>query len=125
MSNQQTVELLNAVVFYLFTGLLFGAATSTAVRSATWSRAGVEPPRLLVRDLVTTTGLATSFLAILFARVVELPEAVTRSVPWTVFSALPALVGIGVYLYFELAVIGHHPVEPLPPPDSARQEEQP
>jgi len=107
MSDPGFVDTLALVVFVVFIGMLLTATLSIAIRVGRWHVRGIAAPVLLIRDLLTIGGLAISFLMITAARAMELPPEYTRTVPWILLTSGPAIVGLGVFLYFEFFVIGH------------------
>lgn len=106
MTEQEVVSALNAGVLGLFTALSLVGAASTVARAGRWARDNVPPPKLLVRDAILMVGLSFPFVAILTARVFQIPPEITRTVPWVVLTSGPALFGVGTYVYFEFFVIG-------------------
>jgi hypothetical protein len=108
MSDPALVDNLAVGIFLLFVAMLAAATVSVAVRVSRWHMRHIALPVLLYRDLVTVGGLAISFFIITTARVLALPPEYTRTVPWIILTSAPAIAGMGVFLYFEFFVIGHH-----------------
>jgi hypothetical protein len=106
MTDSTAADIAAGVVFVLFAALVVAITALVAGRIATYSHRHETAPVLLFRDAVTFSGLSFSFLMISIARVLELPPTYTRTVPWIVGTSLPALLGLAVFLYFELFVIG-------------------
>lgn len=107
MTEQAMYDLLAALIFSAFVSMLIAISASMIVRAGRWIKADESPPVLLIREIIGFSGLSLSFLAIATARVIELPVQYLRTIPWLVFTSLPALIGLAVFLYFELFVIGH------------------
>lgn len=106
MTEEEIVATLNVGVLGLFTLLSVVGAASTVARAGRWARDNVPPPKLLIRDAILMVGLSFPFMAILTARVFQIPPEITRTVPWVVLTSGPALFGVGTYVYFEFFVIG-------------------
>ena len=101
-------ELISAAILIVFVALLLVAAVSTGARAVRYRRDGLEPPRLLPRDRDLIVGLALPFLLISLARVFEWDirdEAGRTAIGWQLITGIPALYGVGRYVYFELFVI--------------------
>ena len=106
-ANTTTVDTLAAAIFIIFTMMLITAALSVAVRVGRWQARRLPLPILLVRDLIVFSGFSFTFLAITVGRVLELPPEYTRTVAWILFTSVPAMTSMAVFLYFEFRVIGH------------------
>jgi hypothetical protein len=83
--------------------LLVGAS-STIAMVAYYRHFGFRRPRLLNRDLIFMTGFAVSFGMFLFRRAGDFPD-LRDSLPWALLTDIPAIIAVGVYVYFELFVI--------------------
>lgn len=105
MDEAEAVMTFNAVVFLVFTLLLFAGAVRTFARLVYYARSNVPRPRLLNRDAVMIGGFALSFGAILFVRALGLGPVVRDSLAWAVFTAVPALIAVAVYAAYEWFVI--------------------
>ena len=92
--------------------LLFIGAASTGLRYRRYRREKVPVPLLLGRDVTLMAGLTLPFLAILIVRAFGVTSIVTGDggpeVWWLLLTGVPALIAIGVYVYFELFVIERH-----------------
>lgn len=113
MTDEQLVAVVNAAALVSFFALLFVGAGSTLARVAYYRVWNFHRPRLLTRDLFLVGGFALSFGAILVVRALRAigfdTAGLASNVWWSLGTALPALVGMAVYVYFEIWVIerGH------------------
>lgn len=107
-----TYDTLAALIFVAFIAMLVAVTFSVAIRVGRWRVRHISPPTLLYRDLVGFSGLSFSFLAVMVARVLDIPDHYVRTVPWLIFTSVPALLGVGTFLYFEVFVIGHRDDRP-------------
>lgn len=116
MAATSWIEVFQLAAFLLFVVFVIGGAALTTIRLARyiWQRDHV--PLILWRDVLARNGLAIPFTAILAVRVLrdtfgwDTSELVTS--PWWVLStSLPAVIGAGVYLYFEIFIIERGQVE--------------
>lgn len=127
------VDVVNSITFAAFFVLLAVGTVSTAARVAYYRVHNEERPRLLIRDLLMIGGFSLSFGAILLVRVLRAlgldVTGLSTNVWWAIGSALPAVIAVAVYAWFELFVIerGQDQVRdetyfrPLPPPSSDDQ----
>lgn len=109
MTEADAVSLVNGVAVVLFWLLFFAGAGSTLSRVAYYRAKKFRRPRLLVRDALFVGGLAMSFGLILLARGLRSAgfdtSGLANSLAWNVLTCIPALVAVGVYVYFEVFVI--------------------
>lgn len=109
MTDASVVDVVNALVFVAFWGLLFIGAGSTLARVAYYRQYGYKRPRLLNRDALMIGGFATSFGIILGVRVGRSvgfdTSGLASSVVWTLITSGPAIAAVATYVYFELFVI--------------------
>lgn len=105
MTDREAADIAAIVTFLLMTGLITAIAASVTYRMGRYRYKRQSPPILLFRDAVTFSGLSFTVLMVMVARVLELPSQYTRTVAWIVGSTLPAIIGLGVFLYFEWFVI--------------------
>jgi hypothetical protein len=103
-----TAEIANAVAFVLFTVLLLIGAGSTIARGLRYKRAGARLPVLWARDRDLVAGLALPFVLIFGARTLGFAPSVAGQLWWTLLTAVPAVYGVGRYVWFELFVIEKH-----------------
>lgn len=101
-------ETLSTIYFGLFILLLIIAAATTLGRIFAKVYWGVPIPKLLLRDAIVMPGLAGSFVLVLFARVLgsDIGATLRGNPAWITLTSIPALVALGVYVYFEIWVIG-------------------
>lgn len=105
-----TVEVVGAVALMLFVaGVLLGFG-STAFRLVRLHRAGIPLPRLIWRDVMVFGGLALTFVAIGIHRVMGFPFA--DELWWALGTSSVAVIAVWIYVYYELAVVGHRRDEP-------------
>ena len=100
-----TADIANAVAFVLFTVLLLVGTGSTIARGLRYRRAGLPLPVLWARDRDLVAGLALPFVLIFGARVLGYGPNVAGQLWWTLLTAIPAIYGVGRYVWFELFVI--------------------
>lgn len=106
LSEGELVDLLNGVGFFVFVALTIIGTISTVARAGRYARWNVAPPRLLFRDTCLFVGLSIPFVVVFAARVFGISEEARRTIPWIIATLVPAIFGVGVYVYFELFVIG-------------------
>ena len=104
-----TRELIDAASFFAFWGGLVIGAMSVTARLIYYRTHGYRQPRLLTRDAVMLIGFSLSFGFVLFARVAVAngadPAWFRESVLWGLLTALPAIIAVATFAYFELFVI--------------------
>ena len=104
-----TRDVIDTVSFFAFWLLLFVGAISVVARVVYYRSHGYRQPRLLTRDAVMLVGFSLSFGAVLFARVATNqgvdPSIFRESVAWGLLTALPAIVAVATFAYYELFVI--------------------
>jgi hypothetical protein len=103
------IEAWNNFVIVTFIVLLVVGAGATITRGVSYLRAHEPMPKLLLRDIFSRTGLAlplTLVFAVRFLRpFIDLTGLGQQ--PWYILlTTLPALIGVAVYAYFELFVLG-------------------
>jgi hypothetical protein len=106
MTDEELYDLVAAGVFALIVGLLLTITLSVSARAVRWYRQHKNPPILLYRDLFGFTGLSTSVLMTSAARASDIPPQYLKTIPWLIATSIPAILGLVVFLYFELFVIG-------------------
>lgn len=105
MSDAELARTINLAGFLVFTTLLVLGAASTLNRARRYLRAGTPFPRLLVRDLVWYGGMGFVLVAILLIRGLGLAEQAAESVVWALISSGVACFAVGVYAWYEVAII--------------------
>lgn len=98
-------ELVSTVILVTFVVLTVLAFSRIGHRFLEYSREHLSPPLLAVRDLAFTGGLAFPFVAILAVRAFGWLELVRDQVWWSLFTGVPAILGIATFVYFEFFVI--------------------
>lgn len=105
MDEAALIDLWNASSLIVFVVLLTIGALSTSVRIINLWRHGHRRPSLIWRDLWWAGGLSLSFALVAWHRAAEAPFL--EHLWWYVVSSLPALLGAGAYVLWDLFVIGH------------------
>lgn len=100
-----TPETVNGIALTLFVAGLMMAVVSTTFRLVRLRRAGIPRPVLIWRDLAVFGLLAGTFALLLAHRAAGLPFV--GELWWALLTAGAAVLAIGVYVYYELVVIGH------------------
>ena len=100
------LDLLNLLYFVVFTiGLALGAFLTILRLIRYWIR-DEDAPRLLLRDVIARVTLALPFGGILLIRALGLnPIDHWWGVLWFVASGALAVVGVWIYVYYEVFVI--------------------
>ncbi len=100
---------LAAAFVVLYAALLLTAVASTLLRAARMVARERPLPRLLGRDLILLGGHAAAFAGLMFAAIVHNTDLdlLLQNWGWWLFTAVPPVVSIAVYVYYEIAVIGH------------------
>lgn len=111
MTVAELNDIIDAVSLVAWWTLLFVGAASTIARVAYYRAKGFRRPRLLVRDAVVIGGFAWSFGLILLVRALGI-TGLSENTLWKLVTAVPALIAVGTYVYFELAVIERGAVDP-------------
>ncbi len=100
--------LVYALGLLLYGSLFLTALLSTLSRAVRYQRMNWRAPRLLLRDIALLGGHGASILIALLIRYLGFPDdLITGATPWLLEGLIltPAIVGIGVYVYYELFVI--------------------
>lgn len=127
MTSTDWVNVINAASFVAFFVFLFLGAGSTLARVAYYRAWNYRRPRILTRDAWFVGGFAVSLGSILLVRLLRIVGFDTSGLAtnpwWALVTAVPAIVAIVVYVYFELAIIERgkdevrdeilHPPKPL------------
>lgn len=100
------VELANNIILVVFTGLFVIGATTTLIRRLALGVMRRRSPRLLPRDVAMMSGLAWPFVLILMSRAFGWTPYVVGTLWWTLITGIPPIFGVGVYVFFEIFVIG-------------------
>lgn len=103
--NATLTDIVNAVILLLFT--LFVAISVVRIVARLWRyhRAGERVPTLLPRDLALMGGLLLPFAMILVFRFLGLSQLVVGQLWWSLVTGIPAVIGVGIMAYYEVAVI--------------------
>ena len=104
-----SIEVWNIVVLLLFLSLLVLGAGATVLRGFHYLAVHEPMPKLLVRDMISRTGLAVP-LTLLFGVRFLMPfisiQGLAQNPVWVLGTTVPAIVGVAVYAYYELFVLG-------------------
>lgn len=113
----QSVQL---VLFVLFVGL---GAFATIARFIRYKIEDEAPPELLIRDIFARSSLFLPFAAILFVRVLRAfgidVSGLIDSWWWIFGTSIPAVIGAGIYVWYEFRVIERDRPESSPRSDAA------
>lgn len=109
MGRVRVVDVVNSLAFGTFFLFLFIGTSSTLSRLVYYRSHGYRRPKLLIRDAWMIGGFSLSFGLILIARVLRASgvdvSSLSTNLLWTLATAIPAIIAVGVYAYFEVAVI--------------------
>ena len=118
-----TTELLSFSLLVIFAMMLNASIVLILFRLIWFRRMKLTVPVLLWRDLAVKVGFGISIGAVLvlrFLRQLGISEDPIYQVWWILITTLPAVLGMGVFLYFELVIIG----PPATPGEAYRDREE-
>lgn len=104
----------NGVVAVLWLGALLSSVFLMGVRVLRYLIVGIPVPKLLWRDMASKLGLAAPLCALFAARLVaggvpaanaSIDNPLSTWLPWLLWTTVPAVLGMGTFLYFEVFVI--------------------
>lgn len=100
------IETLNALILVTFLFLLGLGTTTTVIRGLRFMAVGIPLPQLLVRDIISKLGLAVPLVLIFSVRwLLGSTASLSGNLLWVLVTSLPALIGVGVYCYYELVIL--------------------
>lgn len=106
MTEADLIAIVSGIEFLGFWILLFVGAGTTLARVAYYRANGFRRPKLLTRDAIVLGGFALSFGLVLAARGLRSlgldTTGLATSLWWNLLTAIPALVAVAVYVYYEL-----------------------
>lgn len=105
-------EVISAVIFFTFTGLLVVGSVSTTLRYLRYRRARIPAPILLYRDRDLFIGLAFPLVLIAAARTFGWDVRQDNNTPelyWVLLTGVPPIYALARYCWYELAVIERNP----------------
>lgn len=106
MTEAEAVALVSAAEVLAFWVLLFVGAGTTLARVAYYRANGYRRPKLLTRDMIFMGGFALSFGLVLAVRGLRSlgidTSGLGQQLWWNLLTGVPALVAVGVYVYYEL-----------------------
>ena len=102
-----TSDIVTAVIFFVFVGLLLTGASATLRRSIAYARRNIDQPILLPRDRDLLLGLTIPFVATGLVRLFGWREAIfddagDAEVWWVLLTGLPPIYALARYDWFEL-----------------------
>lgn len=100
----QFVDTINVLVFAAFVVLLLIGTTSTIIRAVRYQIAREPIPLILIRDLISRTGITVPIAMVFAARALNI-GGLQDNLAWIAVTALPALIGVGTYAYFEVFIL--------------------
>lgn len=108
-SASSELQLLNTIIFLVFTACLMAGAVRTYVRAAQYRHSGLKIPLILWRDLIFVGGLTLPLMLILGARALGLIQNVINHTWWVLVTSTPALIAVITYGLFEFFIIDKAP----------------
>lgn len=100
-----SADVVNLAALLIFAAGLAAGSVSIWIRMRWLRDRGVTLPRLIWRDVWVWTLMGLTFGALSIHSLVDYP--LRDALWWALASRAPAVIAVGVWLWYELAIIGH------------------